>query len=1000
MSKSDSKHSADFRIIYNAHSTQAAKASANLGKVKVSELPERVSVDGIEADIIQKWQKEQTYAFGGGAGAAGSAGGGAGAASAEATRTANNPSGTNRAVGGNNVYSIDTPPPTVSGSLHIGHVFSYTHTDIIARYKRMCGYDVFYPMGWDDNGLPTERRVQNYYGVRCDPSLPYIPDFKPPFDGTNPKSAKQENQVPISRRNFIELCIQLSSQDEKHFKELWTYLGLSVDWNNTYQTIGDAARLIAQKEFLENLRRGEAYQKLSPGLWDITFQTAVAQAEVEARDYPGEYYKIVFTVAAGDSAGEQVFVDTTRPELLPSCVALIVHPDDERYSHLIGQEVYTPLFRVKVAVFAHKSAEIDKGTGVVMCCTFGDTTDIEWWRELSLETRSILGKDGRITSEDLKWLEDSPREARAVFNDMRGKTVFSARKVLVDALKETGLMIGEPQKTMRKAQFYEKGNKPLEIIASKQWYIKNGGKDNDLRARLIERGNELEFYPDFMRARYRDWVEGLNNDWLISRQRFFGVPFPLWYKIDSGGEVDYAHPIVPEDSALPIDPTSDTPSGYSEEQRGKPNGFAAEKDIMDTWATSSLTPKIAGKAHIDNAFFAKVYPMDLRPQAQDIIRTWLFSTVVRAHLADDSLPWKKAAISGWILDPDRKKMSKSVGNVVTPQHLLEKYSSDGARYWAASARLGVDTAFQENQMKIGRRLAIKLLNVAKFVLQMSEGGEIDGDLTLVKNPLDISLLANLQKVAQSADKDLSNYEHARALETIESFFWNFCDNYVELVKERAYGEDVVQHNAVSAASSVGCASSGGEGAGAACVGGAASAAGVGGVGSASSVASEFASVNAQTLSARASLANAIFVFLRLFAPYLPYATEKAWSFIDFEGKTSSIHRFSYPGSAEFSALFSGDASSAGEVGSGGASSAAKLYDDICEALAQLRGVKSESKVSMKTPLKDVSFTGTTKALANIALSLSDLKNAARIEGKPTFTKNESEEYLRVQASIA
>ncbi|MGZ4480078.1 MAG: class I tRNA ligase family protein, partial [Nocardioidaceae bacterium] len=432
-------------------------------------VPDKPTIDGLESRWSPVWEERGTYRF---------------------DRSKTRPQ----------VYSIDTPPPTVSGSLHVGHVFSYTHTDIIARYQRMRGLEVFYPMGWDDNGLPTERRVQNYFGVRCDPSLPYDPDFTPP-EKPDPK-----HPVPISRRNFIELCERLTMEDEKAFEELWRRVGLSVDWNLMYTTISDDSRAVAQRAFLRNLARGEAYQAEAPGLWDVTFQTAVAQAELEARDYPGHFHRVTFHGEAGP-----VHIETTRPELIPACVALVAHPDDERYQDLFGTTVRTPLFDVEVPVVAHPLAEPDKGSGIAMICTFGDLTDVTWWRELQLPTRSVVGRDGRILRDTPEWLEQEP--AAAAYGELAGKTTHSARARVVELLRESGELEGEPVPTQRMANFFEKGDKPLEIVTSRQWYIKNGGRDEKLRQELLERGREITWIPDYMRHRYENWVEGLNGDW-------------------------------------------------------------------------------------------------------------------------------------------------------------------------------------------------------------------------------------------------------------------------------------------------------------------------------------------------------------------------------------------------------------------------------------------------------------------------------------------------------
>ena len=403
----------------------------NTINANLTPLPDKVGVDGLEDKWREVWDESEVYKF-------------------QGTRD-------RKAV-----YSIDTPPPTVSGHLHVGHVFSYTHTDVIARFKRMNGYDVFYPMGWDDNGLPTERRVQNYYGVRVDTSLKYDPDFVPPFEGTDGKKIDAKDQVPISRKNFIELCEKLTAQDEKQFEALWRSLGLSIDWTQTYHTIGEHPQRVAQKAFLRNLARGEAYQKDAPGLWDVTFQTAVAQAELESREYPGFYHKVAFRF----EDGTPIYIETTRPELLAACGALIAHPDDERYKPYFGQYVYSPLFHVKVPILAHKAAEMDKGAGIAMCCTFGDVTDVEWWRDLNLPLRSIIQRNGRIVMDTPDWIEDE--EGKRVFQETAGKTTFSARKIIVDALRESGDLDGEPTPTKRMTNFYEKGDKPLEIVTSRQ----------------------------------------------------------------------------------------------------------------------------------------------------------------------------------------------------------------------------------------------------------------------------------------------------------------------------------------------------------------------------------------------------------------------------------------------------------------------------------------------------------------------------------------------------
>lgn len=842
-------------------------------------VPERPTLDGLEESWARRWQEDGTYTF-------------------------------DRSKQRSDVFSIDTPPPTVSGELHMGHVFSYTHTDTTARYQRMRGRAVFYPMGWDDNGLPTERRAQNVYGVRCDPALPYDPVWRPPAAPVD--DAARRDPTPISRRNFIELCERLTVTDEQAFEALWRRLGLSVDWSLTYTTIGRIARTTSQRAFVRNLRRGEAYQSEAPTLWDVGFATAVAQAELEDRERPGAYHRLRFTAADG----REVLIDTTRPELLPACVALVCHPDDERYADLVGGTVRSPLFDVEVPVYAHPLAEPGKGTGVAMVCTFGDLTDVTWWRELGLDTRVVIGRDGRLLPEPPHGVPAQPYAALA------GQSVNGARREIVGMLADAGDLIGEPRPITHPVKFYERGDRPLEIVSTRQWYLRNGGRDEALRTTLLGRGEQLHWVPAHMKHRYDNWVGGLNGDWLVSRQRFFGVPVPVWYRLDDTGEPDWSHPLTPDESALPVDPSSDPAPGYDESQRGRPGGFIGDPDVLDTWATSSVTPQIVGGWETDPDLFARVFPMDLRPQGQEIIRTWLFDSVVRSHFEHGVLPWRDTVLSGWILDPDHKKMAKSKGNVVTPLALLEQHGSDAVRYWAASGKPGMDLAFDPAQIKVGRRLATKLLNASKFALGLGAADALRApydnsssarltprrDLELsATTPLDRAMLAELATVVTAAGTAFDSYDHTAALQVTEAFFWRFCDDYIELVKERAYG------------------------------------------------------TGAAADSARAALASALSVQLRLFAPVLPYVTEEIWSW----WRYGSVHQAPWPTTHEVARTIDGS----------GEPALLRLAGD---ALSQVRRAKSERKLSMKAEVPLAEALGPAALLEQLTLVADDLRAAGRI----------------------
>ena len=834
-------------------------------------LPEKPALEGLEHKWMPSWEATGVYRF-------------------DRTRP--------RAE----VYSIDTPPPTVSGSLHVGHVFSYTHTDVVARFQRMRGKAVFYPMGWDDNGLPTERRVQNYYGVRCDPSLPFDPAFEPP--ATPPK-----HPISISRPNFIALCNRLTAEDEKAFEHLWKYLGLSVDWSMTYATIDKRAQRVSQLAFLQLLSRGQAYQVEAPTLWDVDFKTAVAQAELEDRETTGAYHRIGFT----KPDGEPLYIETTRPELIPACVALVAHPDDERYQPLFGQTVLSPLFRVPVPVKPHPLADPAKGSGIAMICTFGDVTDVIWWRELKLPVRAVIQPDGTLGPAPFGtagWESADADQANRHYAELERLSASKARAKIVEQLRASGDMVGDPRPITHPVKFFEKGDRPLEIVTSRQWFIRT----IEFREKLLTRGAELQWHPAYMQARFENWTNGLNGDWCVSRQRFFGVPFPVWYPIGTDGRVHYDQPLPAQASQLPVDPSTDVPAGYTDDQRGVPGGFVGDPDVMDTWATSSLSPQIVCGWSQDEDLFARTFPMDLRPQAHDIIRTWLFDTVLRAELEHDSLPWTNAAISGWVLDPDRKKMSKSKGNVVTPMGLLEEHGADGVRYWAASGRPGTDTAFDTNQMRVGRRLAIKVLNASKFALGAAEP---QGAITA---PVDRALIRSLAALVVEVTEAFEGYDYARVLQRTEAFFWRFCDDFLELVKGRRYGDQGAEAAA----------------------------------------------------SANTALTAALSVLLRLLAPFLPFVTEEVWSW----WQEGSVHTAAWPTREELESLLADNSDATREQDG-------QIYAWAIDVLFEVRKQRSEAKQPMRVPITKVTIVAEPAAVALMPAVEADLRAALRVQAFET-----------------
>ena len=833
-------------------------------------------------------------------------------------------------------FVVDTPPPTVSGSLHVGHVFSYTHTDLIVRYQRMLGKNIMYPMGWDDNGLPTERRVQNKFSITCKPELPYRPEWEPRTD------SKDEKTEEVSRRNFIEACARVTREDEAAFEELWRHLGLSVDWKHQYATIDAHCRKISQLSFLDLVKKGLVYNAEAPSMWDITFQTALAQADLEERMAKGAYHDVRFGVEGG---GEFV-ISTTRPELIVACIGVVAHPDDARYTHLFGKHAITPLFNARVPIVPSTHADPEKGTGIMMTSTFGDIADVDWWKTSGLPIKQVLGRNGRFQPLDFTrapFQSVDSAGADEAYAKLLGKTSQQGRKIIAQLLAEPGsrvgqdgaALVGEPKPIEHPVKYYEKGDSPVEYITTRQWFVRL----LEHKQALLDQGDKIHWHPEHMKTRYSHWVAGLNHDWCISRQRFFGVAFPVWYPIDSQGVTDYEHPIYARPEQLPVDPFTDVPTGYREEQRNKPGGFAEDRDVMDTWATSSLTPQIMSHWGVDEARHRKLFPMDIRPQSHEIIRTWAFYTIAKAWMHDNEIPWKNVIISGWILDPDRKKMSKSKGNVVTPQHLLEQYSADAVRYWAARARLGVDTAFDEKVFATGRKLSTKLFNASKLILGLVGELEAQGRQTTldgVCNELDRAVIDELRKVISQATDAFESFDYAAALQAAESFFWVFCDLYLELVKIRAYDH----------------------------------------------------AAPAEQLSAVSTLEWALKTFLRLFAPVLPYMTEEVWSwYFSDKDPSTSIHRAPWPSTAEVAAV--------------PRPSLDRVFERAGEVLGKIHHEKSKAQKTLKWPVSLLEVKGLEEELRRVRSALPDICRAGRVEpAAVSLSTDESEGGISIRLELA
>lgn len=644
-------------------------------------------------------------------------------------------------LGSGPVFTIDTPPPTVSGELHIGHCYSYTQTDVIARFHRMRGERIFYPMGFDDNGLPTERYVEKTI---------------------------QRAATSMERSAFIAQCLKLIGQTETRFENLWRRLGLSVDWQYRYSTISPQAQRTSQWSFIQLYQASRAYTQYAPTLWCPECQTAIAQAELDDMTLPTLFSTLAFSLPDGGTLP----IATTRPELLPACVAIFVHPDDARYAHLIGTTAsiasagFSQQARIEVPILADERANPAKGSGAVMCCTFGDATDVSWWRTHQLPLRAALGRDGRMTE---------------LAGPLAGLPTTQARRQILQHLAEIGLLLNQ-ETIEHTVGTHERCGTPVEYLHTRQWFI----RVLDQKERLLEAGRQIRWFPEHMHVRYQHWVENLQWDWCISRQRFLGVPFPAW-TCRACGEL-----VLARLEQLPIDPRTTLPQhpcacGSTD--------FASELDVMDTWATSSCTPLIIGRWTDDPGWFAQHFPADLRPQAHDIIRTWAFYTIVKALYHIGKIPWNSIMISGHALSAQHDKISKSKQHKEAgPLELLEQESADALRYWATSIKTGSDTTFNPELLATGRRLVTKLWNACRF----AESRLQDGDAALIKGsaplatllPTDRWLLSRLARTIALATSELSNNEYAAARLAVEHFFWSeLCDNYLELVKARLYRDD-------------------------------------------------------------------------------------------------------------------------------------------------------------------------------------------------------------------
>jgi valyl-tRNA synthetase len=768
-------------------------------------------------------------------------------------------------------FVIDTPPPTVSGSLHMGHIYSYTQADFIARFQRMSGKTVCYPIGFDDNGLPTERLVEKDKGIKA---------------------------YQIGRAEFIAICKQVVQSYESEFKSLFQSIALSFDWSQEYQTISDISTKISQMSFIDLYRKKLAYRSYTPTFWDPVDQTAIAQAEIEDKEQHGIMSEIRF----GSINGIDVVIASTRPELLPACVALFYNPDDDRYQHLANCLISVPIYGQQVPILSDKYVDPQKGTGIVMCCTFGDIQDVRWWQQYNLDLKQCINKSGQMENAGI----------------LDGLKVKAAREKILELLQVQGLVLNQVE-LLRPVKCAERSGATLEIIATNQWYVSVMNQKD----KLLEQSAKCQWHPPYMKVRLDNWIKGLNQDWCISRQRFFGVPFPVWYSKRPGEEGKI---LLPEIDQLPVNPIVDLPKGYLASE------VTPEFDIMDTWATSSLTPQLVSRGineelTLDLQRHQKLFPVDLRPQGHEIIRTWAFTTIVKALYHQNSIPWKNLMISGWCLSSDKTKMSKSKGNTITPTKLIEEKGADVVRYWAAHSKLGADIYYSEDAFKDGQKLVNKLWNIAKFCslhlpkLTVSTT-TVKQDIIsgLIYEPADLWLLAELYQTIEIATEFFKEFEYCEAKTKIELFFWTYCDHYIELAKSRLYNDQNRK--------------------------------------------GQFSGI--------VTIYHSLETILKLFAPFTPHITEEIYQTL-YANKINSIHsRGTWPKLEHYQAD----------------SNALNIGRAIVTLLELVRKSKSNANISIAKTVPEIKIQTTIDSQY-----LSDLKNAINTEKMTVLNNIESDEYI-------